>query len=314
MLPVAKAIMGHVDGLCVFEPQDGHLLRFAGVRLPVLVMRGLRNADEAKLVAQHQLWLVVTQQRDIELVTQCAAAPDRVFIKVQTGMHRLGFAPEEIANVLQALRQGGVTRLALMHHYANAEIDDGTAAQNAVMHELTEAHQLPVTASNSAATLLRQEADYEEFVRCGISVYGSLASGAGQSAASLGLRPAMSLRSEVLAVQKLAQGATVGYGSRWTASSATRLAVIACGYAHGYPRTMNDGTPVWVNGMRLPLAGQVSMEMLIVEAGANKVHVGDTVELWGQHVPVDEAAVGCGTIGYELLAGLPNQIPRKYSS
>ncbi len=309
--PVTRSIKAHVDGLCVFESKDGKLLREVAVDLPIVVLGGLRNNDDVSLVIRNRLWPVVHCWHDIELLRNSSELPERIFIKVQTGMHRLGFAIDEVATVQQTLERLGKTRLALMHHYAKAEVSGGTQAQDKVMRELVNRCRLAITSSNSAATLLGNGSD-EEFVRCGIGVYGAVPGGASMTAASLGLRPAMTLCSEVMAIQEVAQGQRVGYGLRWQASSATRIAVVACGYAHGYPRSVPDGTAVWIKNRRFFIAGRVSMEMLTVEIGDASIQIGDEVELWGNNIPVDEVANSCGTIAYELLASLTQRIPRQY--
>lgn len=311
MAAVVAAAASEVDGLCVFELPDGERLRRLGWDGPVLALGGCGSAAELRLAKDHGLWLAIGGEDQLARLLELNSGLPRIFVKVQTGMHRLGFPPAAVDGVLARLQRAGAKSLALMHHYANSDRPDGVAAPAAVMAELRARHGLPYTASNSGATLLHP-AGPEEFVRCGIAVYGGTPGDwRTQPAAGFGLRPAMALRSRVIAVQDVAAGAAVGYGSAWTAARPTRIAVIACGYADGYPRAAAAGTPVRIGDAAYPLAGRVSMEMLTVEIGAAAVGPGDEAELWGPRVAADEVAQRAGTISYELFAGLSHKQARR---
>ncbi len=309
---VALAIAGEVDGLCIFELPDGAALRRLGYDGPILALNGFGSAAELRQAKQLGLWLALGTSAQVERLAELGAGAPRVFIKVQTGMHRLGLAPAAVDAALAQLTRAGVKELALMHHYADSDQPGGTTAPNAVMAELLERHSLPHTASNSGGLLLQPPRADEEFVRCGIAVYGGTpGSWQTQPAAGFGLQPAMTLRGRVLAIQDVAAGASVGYGSTWTAARPTRIAVVGCGYAHGYPRSATAGTPVCVKGKNYPLAGRVSMEMLTVDIGKDAVRIGAAAELWGQHVAADEVAQRAGTISYELFTSLSRSRRRR---
>lgn len=312
LLGVAATIAGQVDGLCVYDLTDAVSLRQAGHQLPVLVLGGFRNEDELTLLVKHGLWAVLHQHEQVAMLEAAAQLPVRVFVKAQTGMHRLGLALESVPEVIRRLKVAGCANLALMHHFADAGKPANATVQQHALQQLLMGCNLPFSASNSAATLLLPDAG-EEFVRCGIAVYGGSPL-EGKPAASWGLRPVMTLSSEVIACQHVAASSAVGYGLRWRAQQDSVLAVVACGYAHGYPRRVPDGAPVWIGGKGMSLAGRVSMEMLTVDTRGEKVRLGDSVELWGANVPVDAIAGLSGTIGYELLAGLPDQVPRLIDS
>ena len=306
MLDVCDAIGDLVDGFCVFEPGDGLAIRKRGFGHDVLVMGPVLSESGFSEAAKSGLWMCVGSAQSISVAAGGKGAR-RLFVKCDTGMHRLGIPVDEVRDAVSAI-SGSCESVALMHHFANADARGGTAAQAEVMADLSSSLGLPFTASNSAATLWANDAG-EEFVRCGISVYGCTpGTHNGDSAGSIGLLPAMTLTSQVVAVQAVREGEGVGYGSRWRAPRDTRVAVIACGYGHGYPRPAPDGTPVWVNGKVYPLVGRVSMEMLTVECTEGDLREGDRAELWGANVPVDEVSGLAGTIGYTLVAGLPSKV------
>ena len=242
-------------------------------------------------------------------------APIDVYVKVNTGMNRLGFDVLMLARVIEALTAlPGVRLDALMTHFANADCRDADHEPASVTSQLRRFESACAgwtghrCLANSAGLLLHPQIGGDA-VRPGIALYGATPV-AGTTAASFDLRPAMQLHARVLSVRTLAPAEAVGYGSRWQAQRASRIGVLACGYADGYPRTAPEGTPVWIGGQRVPLAGRVSMDMISIDlTDAPKVDVGAQAELWGERIPVDEVAEACGTIGYELLCALARRVP-----
>ena len=312
MAEVAKAIADKVDGFCVFVVPDGVRLREIGITGPIVVLGGLQDEEGASATSCHKLSPAVGSEESLKLACRTKNGFPRAFIKVQTGMHRLGLQVGAVEGAAGQLRQSGCGELALMHHYSDADIEGGTKSQDKVMARLVEKLRLPYTASNSAATIMVQETA-EDFVRCGISIYGYTPFPHGlRPASELGLKPAMALEGKVIAMQKVKRGDSVGYGSRWHAKNDTIVAVIGCGYSHGYPRHAPDGTPVWVNGKARPIVGRVSMEMMTVECPDGDVKVGDSAELWGEHIALDDVANRSGTIGYELVASLPPTVQKRH--
>jgi alanine racemase len=311
----AVAAFADADGLAVLDLDEARRAREAGWRKPVLLLEGFFEAADLALVERLRLATVVHHSAQIGLLSACKSrgdAPIEVYVKLQTGMNRLGFGADARAAVDRLNALAHVKVAALMTHFANADrIDDGpvsVAEQRARLAELASWWTGPICLANSAALLLRPEVKGDA-VRPGIVLYGASPQ-AGVSAAALGLRPAMWLRSRLISVQALAAGDAVGYGSRWTARRPTRLGVVACGYADGYPRCAPDGTPVIVAGRRVPLAGRVSMDMLTVDlTDLPSVDVDAPVELWGPQLPIDEVAERAGTIGYELMCALARRVP-----
>lgn len=304
------------DGLALLDLGEAVRARDGGWTKPILLLEGFFTAADLRLVDELALTAVVHDPAQLALLAGLQPrAPVDVYLKVNSGMNRLGFAPSQVPEVVERLHGTGSVRLAaLMTHFANADRDDAGNGSVAVDEQLRIFEQAcrgwtgPRCVANSAALFLHPHAGGNA-VRPGIALYGATPM-VGRSASSFGLRPAMSLAARVLAVQSLAAGDSVGYGSRWRAARPSRIGVLACGYADGYPRVAPDGTPVWVGGTRVPLVGRVSMDMITVDlTDAPQAGVGVEAELWGRHIAVDEVAEAAGTVGYELLCALAPRVP-----
>jgi alanine racemase len=300
------------DGLGVLALDEAIALRAAGWRKPVLLLEGPFDAQDMRRAAELELHVVLHGAHQLSWLD--AALPAGVFVKLDSGMHRLGFAPEALGAVLEALR-GRIADITLMTHFARADEDCGVAAQLEAFRRATRGHDLPlsldlpVSLANSAA-LLRYPETCVGWVRPGIMLYGSSPFG-DVNASQLGLWPAMSLASELIAVRDLAPGDAVGYGGSFVADRAMRVGVVACGYADGYPRHAPTGTPVAVGGMVTRLLGRVSMDMLGVDVSdIADARPGAPVLLWGESPGVDEVAQAAGTIAYELLTAVTRRVPR----
>ncbi|MBP8294733.1 MAG: alanine racemase [Burkholderiales bacterium] len=300
------------DGLALLELETAIYLRALAWRKPILLLEGFFDARELPVMAEHGFATVVHHESQVHAL--CAARLERrldVFVKVNTGMNRLGLPPADIAQVVSRLRGCGAVRtLTLMTHFASADEPGGLREPTALFRTVAAQFDLPVSLANSAGVIRYREVG-GDVVRPGIMLYGSspLATQAG-SAASLGLRPVMSLCSRIIAVQSLEPGDRVGYGGAHRAERPERIGIVACGYADGYPRHAPDGTPVEVAGVRTRLIGRVSMDMLAVDlSGLPEAQVGAPVELWGSALPVDDVAASAGTIGYELLCGVTQRVP-----
>lgn len=301
------------DGLALLETDEAQRARAAGWRKPILLLEGVFAPSDFALVRELELTIVVHSMEQVQMLErEPATAPINVFLKIDTGMNRLGFAAREVPLArarLAALAHVRVT--ALMTHLANADREQtplpSVQTQHAALLALAPDWSGSWSVSNSAALFLHP-ARGAELVRPGITLYGA-SPAVGVSAASLGLQPAMVLQARVLAVRELSPGERVGYGSLWMATRHSRIGVVSCGYADGYPRATPEGTPVWVGGRRVPLVGRVSMDMLTIDVTeVDGIEAGSAVELWGKNIAVDELAERVGTIGYELLSGLPARV------
>ncbi|MTW03457.1 alanine racemase [Pseudoduganella ginsengisoli] len=304
------------DGLALVEPDNAVRLRELGWTGPVLLLEGPFDAADIAMMAQYGVNGAI--HCDAQLALLEAARPSRpvdVHLKMNTGMNRLGFKPEAFAAAHARLRAlPHVGEITLMTHFANA---DDAAHPRLTLHEQVRRFRAgaqglpgPVSLSNSAGTLKTLELGDElasHWIRPGIMLYGGTPGG--QTAAAFGLKPAMTLASEIISTQDIVAGDCVGYGSRFQADGAMRIGVVACGYADGYPRHAPEGTPVLVDGVRTRLVGRVSMDMLTVDlTHVPGARVGSRVVLWGEGMPIDDVAQASGTIGYELMCALAQRV------
>ncbi len=307
LLTAARALAG-ADGFAVLELDAAVRLREAGFTQPILLLEGYFGPGEAPLFHQHGLSAVIHCPEQLEMLPAFRPPLD-VFLKLDTGMHRLGFQGGRFAAALERVAAAAAVRsVTLMTHFARADEPGGVVEQLARFQALTGHLALPRSLANSAAILCHPDT-HADWVRPGIMLYGA-SPFANRPAAEFGLRPAMTLSAEVIAVQELARGERVGYGAAFEAPQPMRVGIVACGYADGYPRHAGTGTPVLVDGQRTRTLGRVSMDMLCVDLGGMPgAGVGSRVTLWGEGLPVDEVAAAAGTIGYELLCAVAPRVP-----
>ena len=309
----------NADGFALLDLDEARRLRALDWRGPILLLEGCFEARDLELCSRLTLWHVVHCDAQIDmLAAHKTTQPHRVFLKMNSGMNRLGFKPERYRAAwtrLNALPQ--VDEVSLMTHFSDADGPKGIAGQLAVFDAVT--HDLPGerSLSNSAANLRHGSAlaGRSDWIRPGIAVYGSAPDFPEHSASDWGLLPTMTLESKIIAVQSIDTGASVGYGSAFTAPQPMRIGVVACGYADGYPRHCPTGTPVLVGGVRCQLVGRVSMDMITVDLTPMPLAgIGSEVTLWGQSasgavLPIDEVARAAGTVGYELMCALAQRVP-----
>lgn len=311
------------DGFALLDIAEAERLRRLDWRGPVLLLEGAFDVRDLEWCSRLGLWHVVHNDQQIDwLAIHKTEWPHHVFLKMNTGMNRLGFLPDAFRSAwtrLSALPQ--VDEISLLSHFSDADGSRGIAHQIAVFQRAC--GDLPGERSlcNSAGTLRHAHDPLVrgDWVRPGVMLYGGSPDYPEHDAGHWGLEPAMTLRSRLIAVQHLQAGDTIGYGSRFVASRPSRIGVVACGYADGYPRHAPDGTPVLVDGCRVPIAGRVSMDMITVDLEhAPQARVGSEVTLWGQgpvvdHKPtrlsIDEVALASGTIGYELMCAVSQRVP-----
>ncbi len=307
------------DGFALLDLNEAERVRALGWRGPVLLLEGVFEPRDLELCSRLNLWHTVHCDEQIDMLAQHKTQePHRIFLKMNSGMNRLGFSPQRFRSAwtrLNALPQ--VDEISLMTHFSDADGPKGIAQQMARFEEAT--RDLPGERSvcNSAATLRHAHAASvkADWVRPGIAVYGSAPDFPEHSAAHWGLRPAMSLNAKINATQSLAVGDSVGYGSAFVADKAMRVGIVACGYADGYPRLCPTGTPVLVEGVRSRTLGRVSMDMLVVDlTDLPQAGMGSGVTLWGLSaqgavLSIDEVAQAAGTVGYELMCALAHRVP-----
>lgn len=299
------------DGFALLNLEEAILLRDQGWNKPILLLEGFFHEQDLQLIDRYRLTTSVHSNWQIKALANAQlSAPIDLYVKVNSGMNRLGFRPEQINGVWQKLRAlKNVGDMTLMAHFADAENPEGIIEPMQRIERAAEGLSAPRSLSNSACTLWHPEAHYD-WVRPGIVLYGASPSGDWQDIASSGLQPVMSLTSEIIGVQQLNPGDGVGYGYRYHAQQAQRIGVVACGYADGYPRHAPSGTPVWVDGVVTQVVGAVSMDMITVDlTPCPQAGIGSKVELWGDQVKIDQVAKAAGTVGYELMCALAPRVP-----
>jgi alanine racemase len=311
------------DGFALLDIEDARYLRQQGWQGRILLLEGLFHKNELKIAQELDCDLVVHCEAQVQWLEQFegkAHKPFNVFLKMNSGMNRLGFRPSVYRAVYHRLHSAGYY-LHHMTHFANADQVDqqpSVGNQMEVFNQVIEGLKAPTSLANSAAILWHRNA-LGDWVRPGIMLYGASPTGHYSDIEHTNLRSVMQLHSEIIDIQELNTGDRIGYGSRYEAPEAMRIGIVACGYADGYPRHAKDGTPVWVfeakgngagDGLACPIVGRVSMDMLTIDLRqAPQAKIGTAVELWGDQVPVDEVAQMSGTIGYELLCALAPRVP-----
>jgi alanine racemase len=312
LVAVARAL-DSADAFAVARVDEGLILREAGIHTPTVLLEGVFDGEQLAAAAAAHFDLVVHTNEQIDLLrTTAAGARFKVWLKLDSGMNRLGFKGAAFGAAHAALSSLGAVQspVNLFTHLASADLPDlpTTSEQVALFAAATQSFGGERSLENSAAMLSYPE-HQADWVRPGLLLYG-VSPFAGSIGADYGLRPAMTLQSHVIAIKDLSPGERVGYGGDWTAVRPTRLAVAAVGYGDGYPRNLASGAPVLVNGERAGLAGRVSMDMIGIDVTdvRRTPALGDPVVLWGEGLPVEEIAVWADTIPYELLCGISQRV------
>ncbi|WP_318357808.1 catabolic alanine racemase DadX [Enterobacter sp.] len=303
--------LGTTDGFAMLNLEEAILLRERGWKGPILMLEGFFHADELEVFDQYRLTTSVHSNWQLKALQNARLhAPLDIYVKVNSGMNRLGFLPDRISSVWQQLRaMHNVGDMTLMSHFSVAEKPDGIEEAMMRVEQAAEGLNCPRSLCNSAATLWHPEAHFD-WVRPGIILYGASPSGQWHDVATSGLRPVMTLKSHIIGIQPLKAGERVGYGGRYQAHQEQRIGIVACGYGDGYPRVAPTGTPVMVEGVRTQTLGTVSMDMLAVDlTPCPQAGIGAEVELWGSEIKIDDVAAAAGTVGYELMCALAPRVP-----
>jgi alanine racemase len=320
MVEVAKSLED-VDAFAVARLREALRLHESGIKTPIVLLAGVLTADELDASIQHGFQVVVHCIEQVELLEMCRSGHAVAWLKFDTGMNRLGFAPamaDELIARLQAA--GAVGEVRLMTHLANADEVGGAVTREQLerFRSIVDGFAGDVSLANTPATLGWAEAadaqahfgfDGDHWVRPGIALFG-ISPFEGQTGSDLGLTPVMHFQARLIAIKPLREGARVGYKQRYQSQANTLLGIISAGYGDGYTRHFRSGTPVVVNGRRVPLIGHVSMDMIAVDLGADATDtVGDVVTLWGDGLPVEEVAPWANAIPYELVCGVMHREP-----
>lgn len=328
IMAVVKA-NGYGHGLCqvaqhaqgahafgVARMEEALQLRASGIAAPVLLLEGFYLPADLPLLVEHDIQTALHCEEQLQALERAQLEkPVVVWLKIDSGMHRLGVRPEQCTAFIERLQRCAnvVQPVRFMSHFGCADEPDSpvTPAQIEQFQSLTQELDSERSMAASAGLLAWPDSQMD-WVRPGIIMYG-VSPFADQTGAQLGYQPVMTMKSRLIAVRDVTQGESVGYGGHWTALRDTRIGVIAMGYGDGYPRMAPNGTPVWINGRIVPLAGRVSMDMLCVDLGPDCADkVGDEVVLWGDELPVEHVAHHVGTLGYELVTKLTARVVLSY--
>ena len=319
LLRVAHALSNSADGFALIEIEGAITLRQAGLRQTILLLEGFYAADEIPLIVEHSLTAVIHSMRQVDLLVRSSAAKDArlpVYLKLNTGMNRLGLNENELDQAMRALVGASqVGAITFMTHFADADCDQdgpGISEQMGRLQTMRSDLTHPLSLANSAALLRYPESlgSGHDWARAGIMLYGSSPFPELHSASELDLRPVMTLTSELIAVRDLVPGDRIGYGGTFVAVAPMKVGVLACGYADGYPRHAPTGTPVLVEGRRSRTLGRVSMDKICVDlTEIPESRIGSPVVLWGKDLSADEVGAAAATISYELFCALAARVP-----
>ena len=303
---------------CIEEALE---LRDAHIEQPILLLEGIHSNDEIPLAEQHNLWLMVENNAQLQAILNAKLnKPINVWVKLDTGMHRLGFQPEAVHSVFQQLSNSANVAQppVLATHFACADNLNSTFTQTQLecFTRATQAlseYKLITSLANSAAILGWPQIS-DQWQRPGYMLYGNSPFAVPQANAHQ-LQPVMHFQSALISTRSIDTGESVGYGANWTAQRPSVIATLAVGYGDGYPRHAPNGTPVLIQGVKCPLVGRVSMDMISVDITdlAQPIEIGEPATLWGPQLPVNEVAQHCNSIGYELLTRIPSRVPRIYT-
>lgn len=312
---VANALESVADGFGVACIEEAIELREGGIDLPILLLEGFFTPDELDYISENNLWCAIHSVEQIEIVARAnLTKPITFWLKMDSGMHRLGIHPDEYRAAYERLSALPQTQeIVLMTHFASA--DELSIATTQTQIECFDATVVgldsPVSLANSAGTMGHANA-LRSWQRPGIMLYGATPFAKPHSIADQ-LRPAMTLTSEIIAVRDLQPGDAVGYGGTWVYDKPSRVGTVAMGYADGYPRHAKNGTPVLVDGQPSKIIGRVSMDMLSVDlTNLPTAKVGSSVELWGESLKASEVATYCDTIPYTLFTGITSRVHKQY--
>ena len=309
-IALAFALQGKVDAFAVARVEEGLALRAEGITKAILVLEGLCSPEQLSLAQQNQLDVAIHHPKQLEWL-DALNGPLGCWIKVDSGMSRLGLHPNQVPAVIMAVQQQNYLKLkGAMTHLANADDpqDGKTDIQLAAFNEIAWPEDLVLSIANSAAVLTRPDA-HADWVRPGLMLYGASPL-LNQSAQSLGLKPVMQLSSRLISIKQLNVGDTVGYGATWKASEVMPMGIVGIGYGDGYPREVPAEAYVLINGKQAPIIGRVSMDMITVDLRGIDCVIGDEVTLWGEGLPIDFVAQWTNTIAYTLMCGVTQRVQR----
>lgn len=298
------------DLLAVATLEEARAIRRLGINQGIVLLEGVSHVSDLTVVSELRLELVIHHEHQLLMLEELGQSPaERLWIKLDSGMHRLGFPTERAAEVYDRLSAiAGATPIAWLSHFSSADTDVAcTESQMARFDAAVSGLPGEQCLANSSA-ILNAPKSHRDWVRAGILLYG-ISPLKDRFAERLGLKPAMTVEAELIAINRVSSGEAIGYGARYRASEDLTVGVVAIGYGDGYPRAMRDGAPVLIHGQRIPMIGRVSMDMITVDLSrVESTQIGDMVTLWGQGLPVEEVALWADTIPYELVCRMTRRV------
>lgn len=316
---VAEALSQHVPAFAVAFIDEALILRDAGINLPILILEGALDPEDVAIALKQNFWLMLHNTEQVDWLVnlskkQAQSYSGKLWLKVDTGMNRLGIMPNEMNSILAKLSNIQLQSLVLCTHFSNAnELNNPKTLAQIKQFESINKNYLCKTSLANSAGILNWPESHGDYNRLGLALYG--ASPVPTINLPIKLDPVMTLQSTVIALRKLTVGESVGYGELWQAKRPSLIATIAIGYADGYPRNAKAGTPVFIKGRLVPIVGRVSMDMITIDVtDIEQVKLGDLVELWGENLPVEVVAKHMGSINYELLTRVSARVPKQYIS
>lgn len=313
---VARALAPFAPAFAVAIFEEAVILKDAGIQNPILVLQGINESSELEYAVKHDIWPMLENDLQVRLITDTPlTCPITVWLKIDSGMHRLGLNKDELTKLMKRLKACPWINpdIVLSSHLACASNPEDEMSMQQLKHfsQLTDKLNLSTSLANSAA-LLGFEQTHMDWNRPGIMLYG-LSPFEDINSHQQILKPAMSFTSSVLSIRQVKKGEYVGYSKHWRADKPTTIATIAVGYADGYPRHAKNGTPLLIAGQRASLVGRVSMDMITADISlCSHIKIGDSVELWGNNINANEVAQHAQTIGYQLLTGVSQRVKRCY--
>lgn len=312
-IEIAKSLSQHAPALAVAFIDEALELREAGITQPILIMEGALSDSDFAIALQQNFWLMLHTTEQVDWLNEIKPSyVGNLWLKVDTGMNRLGVKPSQVDSILTKLTPDQLENLVLCTHFSSSEELDNpkTELQIAQFEQINQEHRYKTSLANSAG-ILNWPQSHGNYNRLGLALYGSTP--IPTKNLPVKLTPVMTLQSTIIAIRHLVIGESVGYGEIWQAKRPSVIATIAIGYADGYPRNAKNGTPVYIKGEIAPIAGRVSMDMLTIDVtNIDNVKLGDSVELWGENLAIETVAEYLDTINYELLTRVSNRVPRVY--
>ncbi|QJC34745.1 alanine racemase [Enterobacteriaceae endosymbiont of Donacia piscatrix] len=310
---IYSCISYNSDGFAVLTLDEAIFLRKNGCNKPILLLEGFFNKKELFFIYKYSLTITLHSKWQLnELIKYKSKYPINIYIKINSGMNRLGFPTKKIKKIIHIIKNNiNISKISLMTHFAETTINSNfIEKQINNIKKYINYHNFSCSFANSAAVLWHKYTHYD-WVRTGIILYGASPTGEWKDIAKIKIKPVMTLKSKIISIQKIYPGQIIGYNCEYYSNKKRKIGIIACGYADGYPRNINNKTFVLVQGIKTKILGNISMDMIVIDLlNIPTAKIGSSVELWGKNIKIDDVAKSANTIGYELMCSLSKRVPR----